>query len=117
MKILKAYGIPPNLLRATEAMYTDMRSVVVTPDGETGEFDILAGVLQKDTLATYLFTIVLGFALWKATEGMEEELGSTITPNRSRWIAPVIITDINFADDMCMLSNKKVQAQLWDRSR
>ncbi len=37
MKILKAYGIQPNL-RAIEAMYTDARAVVVTPDGETEEF-------------------------------------------------------------------------------
>ena len=43
MKILKAFDIPPNLLRAVEGMYTDTRVVVVTPDGETED---LAEVLQ-----------------------------------------------------------------------
>ena len=59
MKILKAYGIPPILLRAIESMYTNTRAKVISPDGETQEFHILAGVLQGDTLAPYLFIIVL----------------------------------------------------------
>ena len=53
MKILKAYGIPPNLLSAIESTYTNTRAKVITPDGETEEFDILAGVLQGDTLASF----------------------------------------------------------------
>ena len=47
MKILKAYGIPPNLLRAIEAMYSNTKARIMTPDGETEQFDITAGVLQK----------------------------------------------------------------------
>ena len=49
IKILKAYGIPPRLLRAINAMYSGTRSKVVTPDGDTEEFEITAGVLQGDT--------------------------------------------------------------------
>ncbi len=52
-----------NFLRAIEAMYIDTRAVVVTPDGGTEEFDILAGVLHGDTLAPYLFIIALDYAL------------------------------------------------------
>ena len=36
---------------------------VVTPDGETEMFEIKVGVLQGDTLAPYLFIIVLDYAL------------------------------------------------------
>jgi len=100
MKILRAYGIPPNVLRAIEAMCTNTRAVIVTPDGVTQEFDIFAGVLQGDPLAPYLFIIVLDYALQKATEGMEEELGFTITPKRSRRRPAVTLTDLDFADDM-----------------
>ena len=39
IKILKAYGIPPSLLRAIEAMYTNTQAKVVSPDGETELFD------------------------------------------------------------------------------
>ena len=63
IKILRAYGIPPNILRAIEKMYTNTQAKVITPDGETEQFEITAGVLQGDTLAPFLFIIVLDFAL------------------------------------------------------
>jgi len=47
MKILKAYGIPPNLLKAIDKMYTNTRVKVISPDGETEDFEITAGVLQE----------------------------------------------------------------------
>ena len=84
MRILKAYGIPPNLLQAIEKMYTNTKTKVISPDGETEMFDITTGVLQGDTLAPFLFIIVLDYAMRKAMAGKEEELGFTITPRRSR---------------------------------
>lgn len=80
MRILKAYGIPPNLLQAIEMMYTNTKAKVLSPDGETEMFDITTGVLQGDTLAPFLFIIVLDYAMRKAMAGKEEELGFTITP-------------------------------------
>ena len=77
MKILKAYGVPPNLLRAIETMYAGTRAKVVTPDGDSEEFDIQAGVMQGDTLAPFLFVIVLDYALRKAINGREQDLGLT----------------------------------------
>ena len=38
-------------------------------------FDITTGVLQGDTLAPFLFIIVLHYAMRKAMAGKEEELG------------------------------------------
>ena len=54
MAILKAYVVPPNLLRAIGTMYEGTRARVVTPDGDSEEFDILAGVLQGDSLPPFL---------------------------------------------------------------
>ena len=111
LKILKAYGLPPNLLRAIEAMYTNTRAKIISPDGETEMFDITAGVLQGDTLAPFLFVIVLDYALRKALDGKEEELGFTITPRRSRRHPKEVITDLDFADDIALLSDEIEQAQ------
>jgi hypothetical protein len=69
MTILKAYGVPPNLLRAIGTMYEGRRARLVTPDGNSEEMDILAGVLQGDTLAPFLFIIVLDYALRQAISG------------------------------------------------
>ena len=78
VKILRAYGVPPNLLRAIETMYRDTRAKVVTPDGETEEFEIHAGVLQGDTLAPFLFVVALDYALRKAISGRELNLASQL---------------------------------------
>ena len=111
IKILKAYGIPPTLLRAIEAMYTNTKAKVVSPDGETELFDITAGVLQGDTLAPFLFVIVLDYAMRKATNGREEELGFTITPRKSKRHPKEVLAALDFADDIGLLSNEMRQAQ------
>ena len=83
-KILKAYGIPPRLLNAIKAMYTGTRAKVVTEDGDSDEFEITAGVLQGDTLAPFRFVITLDYALRKAINGKEADLGFTLSPRKSR---------------------------------
>ena len=111
MKILRAYGIPPNILRAIQKMYTDTQAKVITPDGETEQYEITAGVLQGDTLAPFLFIIVLDFALRRAIEGKEEELGFTLAPRKSRRHPKEALTDLDFADDIALLSDAVSQAQ------
>ena len=73
LRILKAYGIPPNLLRAIGTMYTNTRAKVISPDGETELFDITAGVLNGVTLALF-FEIVLDYAMKKAMVGAVTEI-------------------------------------------
>jgi len=63
LEILKAYSIPDELINAIANLYENTRAKVLSPDGETDEFSILAGVLQGDTLAPYLFIIVLDYVL------------------------------------------------------
>ena len=82
-----------------------------TPDGETEEFEIKAGVLQGDTLAPFLFIIVLDYALRRAISGKEDQLGFTLTPRRSARVHSKVLTDLDFADDICLLSDNNQQAQ------
>ena len=44
-------------------LYKNSRSMVRSPDGDTDFFDIVAGVLQGDTLAPFLFILCLDYAL------------------------------------------------------
>ena len=48
LKILRAYGILNRIVSAIATMYENTRAKVITPDGETEPFNILAGVLQGD---------------------------------------------------------------------
>ena len=85
-------------------MYEGTGARMVTPDGDSEEFDILAGVLQGDTLAPFLFIIVLDYALRQAISGRELELGFTITQRRSRRFPAVVLTDLGYADDISLIS-------------
>ena len=51
MQMLKAYGVPETLVGVISKLYGNTRARVVTPDGDIELFDIIAGVLQADTLA------------------------------------------------------------------
>ena len=87
------------------------RARVLSSDGETGLFDIVAGVLQGDTLAPFLFAIVLDYAMRMALNGHEEELGFQLERRRSRRHPPIVVTDTDFADDIALLTENIEQAQ------
>ena len=111
IRILTAYGIPTRIVQAISDMYSNTRARVQTPEGLTEEFQIMRGVLQGDTLAPYLFVIVLDYALRKAIGDDGNELGFTIKPRQSRRVHAQVITDLDFADDIALLSNEIKNAQ------
>ena len=110
-KILAAYGIPQLIVDAIAIIYDNVRAKVLSPDGETDWFNLFVGVLQGDTLAPYLFIIVLDYVMRQATEGKEEELGLTLKKRQSRRIGAQSVTDLDFADDLALLSNLEISAK------
>ena len=109
-KVLRSYGIPDKLVDAINGSYAN-RGKVYSPDGVSEEFDLVAGVLQEDILSPYLFIIVLDYALRKAINGHEDELGFTIVPRRSRSLHPTVLTYLDFSDDIALLSNTVSQVR------
>ena len=67
-EILLAYGIPCETVNGIMMLYKNTRSMVRSPDGDTMFFDITAGVLQRDTLAPFIFIICLDYVLRKAID-------------------------------------------------
>lgn len=112
MKILIAYGVPEPVVSAIEVLYTNTIAKVLSPDGDTEEFEILAGVLQGDTLAPFLFTIALDYALRIATKN-ERTMGFTLQKAKSRRHPSKVLCDTDFADDIALLSNVLEEAQLF----
>ena len=102
IRILRAYGIPKTVTDTIEDTYTNTKAKEISPDGETKLFDI----------APYLFIITLDYCLRNAISGSEEELGFTIKPRQSRRIGPKVVTDLDFADDISLISNTIEQAQI-----
>ena len=102
MDILCAYGLPEKVATAIAATYTETWAKVRTPDGDTEPFQILARVLQGDTLAPFLFIIALDYALRCAINDREEELGFTLKRRASQRVSAKMITDLDFADGISL---------------
>ena len=102
-KILEAYGIPTSIVNAIKLIYENSSAQVLTPDGETSFFDILSGIFQGDTLAPFLFIIVLDYALKEAFKISNSESGIVIEPRRSRRHPEIRIRDLAYADDISLL--------------
>ena len=70
--ILLAYGLPKETVTAIMILYRNTKVKVVSLDGDTDYFDIVAGVLQVDTLAPYLFIICLDYMLRTSIDKIKE---------------------------------------------
>ena len=92
-------------------MYTNTTAQVLSPDGDTEFFKILAGVRQGDTLAPFLFIVGLDYAMGQAVVN-EGNLEFTLDRSRSRRHPAKVIYDTDFADDKALLPNALEQAQL-----
>ena len=79
-------------------------------DFEFRVFDIVAGVLQGDTLAPYLFIICLDYVLRTSIDKIREN-GFELTKRRSKRYPAKTITDADYADDLALLANTPNQAE------
>ena len=70
----------------------------------------VAGVLQGDTLAPYLFIICLDYVLRTSIDKIKEN-GFELTKKRSRRYPATTITDADYADDIAILANTPDQAE------
>ena len=67
-------------------------------------FDITAGVLQRDTLAPFIFIICLDYVLRKAIDE-KTDLGFTLIQGKSRRHPAKKISDADYADDIAVLTD------------
>ena len=91
-------------------LYRNTEVKVRSPDGDTEYFDIVAGVLQGETLAPYLFIICLDYVLRTSIDKIREN-GFELTKRRSKRYPAKTITDANYADDLALLANTPNQAE------
>ena len=109
-QILLAYGIRKETVAAITILNRNTKVKVRSPDGDTEYFDIVAGVLQGDTLAPYLFIICLDYVLRTSIDKIREN-GLELTKKRSRRYTVKTITDADYADDVAILANTPNQTE------
>ena len=80
----------------------------VCSSGDTDFFDIVAKVLQEDTLAPYLFLFCQDYLLQTFIDQIKEN-DFTLKEARIRWYPAETMRDVNYGDDLTLLANKPAQ--------
>ena len=109
-QIQLAYCLPEETVAAITILYRNTKVKVRSPDGDTEYFDIVAGVLQGNTLAPYLFIICLDYVLRTSIDNIREN-GFVLTKKRSRRYPAKTIIDADYANDIALLTNTPNQAE------
>ena len=107
-QILLAYGHPKEIIAAIMMLSKNTKVKVRSPNGDTDFFDIVAGVLQEDTLASYLFIICLDLRASTLVDLMKDN-GLMLAKTRSRQYPTRTIMNVDYADDIALLANTPAQ--------
>ena len=102
-EILQLYGIPLPIIDAIKVLYTNTSSSVLTHDGETSSFNITASILQGDTLAPFLFILVVDYIMRLSADTISEKV-LEYQPRKSTRHPALHVTDADFADDIALLA-------------
>ena len=99
-KILRNYGIPQKIVNAIAIIYNNSKSRVRLGNMLSEAFFVSTGVLQGDTLAPFLFLIVLDYVL-----------GHTLPTHGIQTDAETTLPDLDFADDIVALDSDETAAE------
>ena len=103
-QMLLAYSLPKETVTAIMMLNKNTKVKVRSLDGDTDFFYIVAGVLQGDTLAPYLFIICLDYELTTSIDIIKDN-SFKLAKERSRRYPTQTIMDTDYADDIVLLAN------------
>ena len=87
-------------------LYKKTKVKVCEKDGHTDYFDIVASVLQGDTLTPYLFIICVDYMIRSSIYKIKDN-GFKLAKERNRRYSAQTITNADYADDIVLMSKKK----------
>ena len=95
-KILKHYGIPQKIISIIQQLYDGFSCQVIHDGNLTEPFIVTTGVRQYCLLSPLLFLMVIA---WVSKTTYKE-------PKGIQWTLHTRLEDLDFADDICMLSHR-----------
>ena len=101
-RIMGSYSILPKLVRIVQAMYKGSKCAVIDGGGKTDWFDVKSGVRQGCVMSGFLFLLVIDWVMRKTLR--EGNTGI-------RWRFTEKLEDLDFADDLALLSSTRRQLQ------
>ena len=101
-KLMEHYGIPIKFIRLVQNMYQGMKCKVVHEGYLSDPFEITTGVRQGCLLSPFLFLLAVDWVMKQATTGKRNGIQWTLTEQ---------LDDLDFADDIALLSHSHKQMQ------
>ena len=94
---MRSYGIPDKMVRLIEGIYAGFECVVVNGSVTSDWFMIKSGVKQGSVMSGFLFLLCLDWISRKATADTRRGI---------RWNFTTMLEDLDFANDVALLSSK-----------
>ena len=101
-KILRHYGIPDKIVSLIKNLYDGMTCKIIHGSQLSEPFTITTGVRQGCLLSPLLFLLVIDWIMKRVTERDK---------NGIQWTMWKHLEDLDFADDIALLSHRQVQMQ------
>ena len=99
---MKTYGIPRKYINIFHELYTNSRCCVKTGSGTTDYFKVETSVQKGDIPSPYFFLVAMDYIMTKATGPLHFRI---IWQEKK-------LTDLDFGDDLELLTNECEQMQL-----
>ena len=93
------YGIPEELIVLVKMMYNNFECAVLEEGEITEWFQVQSGVKQGCVMCGFLFLLAIDWVMSRATEGRRTGI---------RWKFTSVLEDLDFADDIALLSSRYV---------
>ncbi|KAL0188422.1 hypothetical protein M9458_015521, partial [Cirrhinus mrigala] len=101
-KLFRHYGVPKKFISLIKCTYQDMTCRVAHAGQMPDSFKVRTGVRQGCLLSSFLFLLVIDWIMKMTTAGRN---------NGIQWTPWTQLEDLNFADDLALLSHNHNQMQ------
>nr|KAG5712555.1 hypothetical protein BaRGS_011529 [Batillaria attramentaria] len=101
-KLMSHYGFPPKFVNIIRQLYEDATCQVIHDGKLTEPFTVRTGVRQGCILSPTIFLMVVDWVMRQATDGKRTGI---------QWTFSKQLEDLDFADDIALLSHKQQNAQ------
>ena len=101
-KLLRHYGVPEKIISLIRCTYQDMSCRIAHAGQMSDSFEIKTGVRQGCLLSPFLFLLVIDWIMKTTTTGRN---------NGIQWTLWTQLDDLDFADDLALLSHNHNQMQ------
>nr|KAG5712781.1 hypothetical protein BaRGS_007378 [Batillaria attramentaria] len=101
-KLLRHYGVPRKIISLIRCTYQDMSCRIAHAGQSSESLDVKTGVRQGCLLSPFLFPLVIDWIMKTTTAGRK---------NGIQWTLWTQLDDLDFADDLPLLSHSHSQMQ------